>query len=131
MCAADRASLSHPTMTTTTSAYGTHRQRRRVERGIFKRTTRDGRVRYEVMYYDSDQRPRWRTASTLTEARLLRAELTTRVASGERVTVSKLSLEEFAEEWLAQQQSRLRHNTHRLYGAYLRQHIYPRFGKRP
>jgi integrase len=117
-------------MTTTTNTYGTHRQRRRVERGIFKRTTRDGRVRYEVMYYDSDHQPRWRTASTLTEARLLRAELTTRIASGERVAVSKISLEEFAEEWLAQQQPRLRHNTHRLYGNYLRQHIYPRFGKR-
>jgi integrase len=117
-------------MTTTASTYGTHRQRRRVERGIFKRTTRDGRVRYEVMYYDSDHRPRWRTTDTLTEARLQRAELTTRIASGERVTVSKVTLEEFAEEWLTQQQPRLRANTHRLYGAYLRQHIYPRFGKR-
>jgi integrase len=117
-------------MTTTKNTYGTHRQRRRVERGIFKRTTRDGRARYEVMYYDSDHRPRWRTASTLTEARLLRAELTTRIASGERITTTKVTLEEFAEEWLAQQQPRLRDNTHRLYGAYLRQHIYPRLGKR-
>ena len=115
---------------TTTNRYGTHRQRRRVERGIFKRTTRDGRARYEVMYYDSDQRPRWRTTPTLTEARLLRAELVSRVASGERVTVTKVTLEEFAEDWLTQQQPRLRHSTHRLYGAYLRQHIYPRLGKR-
>jgi len=117
-------------MTAPASRYGTHRQRRRVERGIFKRTTRDGRVRYEVMYYDSEQRPRWRTVPTLTDARLLRAELTTRLAAGERVTVSKISLEEFAKEWLVQQQPRLRANTHRLYGNYLRQHVYPRFGKR-
>ncbi len=123
--------LACPTpMTTTASKYGTHRQRRRVERGIFKRTTRDGRVRYDVMYYDSDRKPRWRTTATLTEARLLRAELVSRVASGERVTVSKVTLEEFAEEWLAQQQPRLRESTHRLYSAYLRQHIYPRLGKR-
>jgi len=117
-------------MTATANKYGTHRERRRVERGIFKRTTRDGRVRYEVMYYDSDRRPRWRTATTLTEARLLRAELVSRVASGERVTVTKVTLEDFAEEWLTQQQPRLRESTHRLYGAYLRQHIYPRLGKR-
>ncbi len=119
-----------PAMTTAAAKYGTHRQRRRVERGIFKRTTRDGRVRYEVMYYDSDRRPRWRTTTTLTEARLLRAELVSKVASGERVTITKITLEEFAEDWLAQQQPRLRETTHRLYGAYLRQHIYPRLGKR-
>ncbi|HZO79034.1 MAG TPA: site-specific integrase [Solirubrobacteraceae bacterium] len=117
-------------MTATTSRYGTHRQRSRVERGIYKRITRSGESRYEVMFYDSDRRPRWRTTDTLTEARLLRAELVTRIASGERLTVSKVTLEEFAEEWLTQQQPRLRSSTHRLYGAYLRQHIYPRLGNR-
>jgi hypothetical protein len=77
--------------------------RTRVERGIFKRTTRDGETRYEVSYLDSDGRQRWCTASTLTEARRLRAGLVTRVASGERVAPSKATLEEFAAEWLAQQ----------------------------
>ncbi len=117
-------------MTTTEKGYGAHRQRKRVERGIFKRITRAGESRYEVMFYDSDRRPRWRTAATLTEARLLRAELVTRVASGERLTISKVTFEQFAEEWLAQQQPRLRASTHRLYSAYLQQHIYPRLGKR-
>lgn len=117
-------------MPTNVSKYGTHRQRTRVERGIFKRTTRDGRSRYEVSYHDSDGQPRWRTVDTLTEARLLRAELVSRVASGERVTPSKLTLQQFADDWLAQQQSRLRPTTHRLYGSYLRQHIYSRLGNR-
>ena len=129
-CVAETELACPTAMTATATSYGSHRQRRRVERGIFKRTTRDGRARYEVMYYDSEQRPRWRTVATLTDARLLRAELTTRIASGERVTVTKITLEEFADEWLTQQAPRLRANTHRLYGAYLRQHIYPRFGKR-
>lgn len=106
------------------------RLRTRVERGIFKRTTRAGETRYEVAYTDSDAYQRWRTVPTLTEARLLRAELVTRVASGERVAPSKVTLAEFAAEWLGQQQTRLRPTTHRLYGSYLAQHINPRLGTR-
>jgi integrase len=102
----------------------------RVERGIFKRSTREGETRYDVSYLDSDGRQRWCTASTLTEARRLRAELVTRVGSGERVAPSKVTLEAFATEWLVQQQSRLRPTTHRLYGSYLAQHINPRLGTR-
>ena len=100
----------------------------RVERGIFKRSTRDGETRYDVSYLDSDGRQRWRTAVTLTDARRLRAGLVTRVASGERVAPSKVTLEEFAFEWLGQQQVRLRPTTFELYTKYLRQHINPRLG---
>lgn len=106
------------------------RLRTRVERGIFKRTTRAGETRYEVSYVDSDGHQRWSTVTTLTEARRLRAELVTRVASGERVAPSKVTLEEFAAEWLEQQRTRLRPTTHRLYGSYLAQHVYPRLGSR-
>jgi integrase len=106
------------------------RLRTRVERGIFKRTTRAGETRYEVSYTDSDGYQRWRTVTTLTEARRLRAELVTRVSSGERVAPSKVTLEEFAAEWLEQQRSRLRPTTHVLYGSYLAQHINPRLGSR-
>jgi hypothetical protein len=106
------------------------RLRTRVERGIFKRSTRNGETRYEVSYTDSDGYQRWRTVTTLTEARRLRAELVTRVASGERVAPSKVTLEEFAAEWLEQQRSRLRPTTHRLYGSYVAQHINPRLGTR-
>jgi integrase len=101
----------------------------RVERGIFKRSTRDGETRYDVSYLDSDGRQRWCTASTLTEARRLRAGLVTRVGSGERVAPSKVTLEEFAAEWLGQQQIRLRPATYRMYEAYLRNYINPRLGR--
>jgi integrase len=104
--------------------------RTRVERGIFKRHTRDGETRYEIAYADSDGRQRWRTVRTLTEARQLRAEMVTRVASGEHVAPSKLTLGEFADDWLAQQQSRLRPTTHTLYTSYLRHHVRPRLGAR-
>lgn len=102
----------------------------RAERGIFKRTTRAGETRYEVSYTDSDGYQRWQTVPTLTEARRLRAELVTRVASGERVAPSKVTLEEFAAEWLEQQRSRLRPTTHRLYSSYMTQHVNPRLGSR-
>ena len=69
------------------------RLRSRVERGIFKRSTREGATRYDVSYLDSDGRQRWRTAATLADARRLRAELVTRVASGERVAPSKVTFE--------------------------------------
>lgn len=102
--------------------------RSRVERGIFKRSTRDGHTRYDVSFLDSDGRQRWRTAGTLADARRLRAELVTRVASGERVAPSKVTLEEFATEWLEQQRSRLRPTTYSLYLGYLTQHVNPRLG---
>ena len=104
--------------------------RTRVDRGIFKRRTRDGETRYEVSYLDSDRQQRWRTVATLSDARLLRAELVTRVTSGERVAPSKATLTEFGSEWLEQQQGRLRLTTYRLYQSYMEQHIYPRLGKR-
>lgn len=104
--------------------------RSRVERGIFKRSTRDGATRYDVSYLDSDGRQRWRTAGTLADARRLRAELVTRVNSGERVAPSKVTLEEFAAQWLEQQRSRLRPTTHQLYASYLRHHINPRLGSK-
>src|SRR6266498_3835966 len=81
--------------------------RERVERGIYKRDTRTGATRYEVAYLDSDGRQRWRTVATLREARQLRAELVSKVARGERVAPSKLTLAEFADEWLAKQKPRL------------------------
>lgn len=66
----------------------------------------------------------------MTEARLLRAELVTRVASGERIAPSKVKLADFADEWLTQQKPRLRPTTCALYESYLRWHIKPRLGNR-
>ena len=55
----------------------------RVERGIFKRQTRDGATRYEVAYVDSDNKQRWRTVDKLQAARDLRAELVSRLQKTE------------------------------------------------
>jgi integrase len=104
--------------------------RERVERGIYKRRTRGGETRYEVAYLDSDGRQRWRTVGTLREARQLRADLVSRVGRGERVAPSKATLAEFADGWLARQESRLRPRTHERYASYLRLQVKPRLGAR-
>jgi hypothetical protein len=80
--------------------------RERVERGIYKRSTRDGKTtRYEVAFVDSDGRQRWRTVDRLQEARELRAELVSKVKHGERVAPSKITLIEYADEWLERQEA--------------------------
>src|SRR5436190_1965659 len=103
--------------------------RKRVERGIYKRKTKAGEMRYEVAYLDSGGRQRWRTVSTLKEARDLRADLVSKVNRGELVAPSKLTLGEYADEWLDRQEPRLRPKTHDLYSSYLRLHIKPRLGR--
>jgi integrase len=103
----------------------------RVERGIYKRTTRDGKkTRYEVAFVDSDGRQRWRTVDRLQEARDLRAALVSKVKRGERVTSSRTTFADFADEWLDAQEPRLRPRTFELYGSLLRLHVKPRLGRR-
>lgn len=101
----------------------------RVDRGIYKRTTADGRTRYEIAFTDSDGRQRWRTADRLQEARDLRASLTTKVRSGERVTTSNATFGQFADQWLPKQ-THLRPGTFALYESHLRTHLLPRFARR-
>jgi len=102
----------------------------RVDRGIFKRQTKDGETRYEVSFLDLDGRQRWMTVRRLSDARRLRAELVTRVASGQRVVPSKVTFAEFAADWLAQQETRLRPATLASYGSYIRLQLAPRLGQR-
>jgi integrase len=104
--------------------------RERVERGIYKRKTKDGVTRYELAYLDSDGRQRWRTVSSLREARTLRAELVSKVARGDRVAPVRIPFAEFADAWLVKQQARLRPKTFELYDSYLRLHLKPRLGRR-
>jgi hypothetical protein len=104
--------------------------RARVERGIYKRKTREGTIRYEVAYLDSDGRQRWRTVASLREARHVRADLVSKVARGERVAPSRVTFCEFADAWLTKQEPRLRRKTHDLYESYLRLHLNPRLGRR-
>ena len=103
--------------------------RERVERGVYRRKTRDGETRYEVTYLDSDSRQRWRTVSSLREARQLRAELVSKVARGERVAPSRATLREFAGEWIDAQEARLRPGTHARYKGNLRLHVLPQLGR--
>lgn len=110
-------------------AKANHPLRERVERGIYRRKTRDGETRYEVAFLDSDGRQRWRTVATLREARQLRADLVSKVNRGERVAPSRVTLGEYADEWLVGQEPRLRPRTLDLYRACLRLHVKPRLGR--
>ena len=107
-----------------------HRRRARVERGIYKRTGKDIGLVYEVCYSDSDGRQRWRTVDRLQEARALRGDLVSKVARGERIAPTKVTLAQYADEWLLRQETRLRPKTYDLYSSYLRLHIKPRLGRR-
>jgi len=103
--------------------------RERVERGVYRRKTRDDETKYEVAYLDSDGKQRWRTVSTLREARQLRAELVSKVARGERVAPSRMTLKQFADEWIDGQDARLRPTTSARYRTNLRLHVLPRLGR--
>ncbi len=92
----------------------TTKLREKVERGIYRRKTRGGETRYEVAYLDSDGKQRWRTVASLREARLLRADLVTKVGRGERVAPTNVTVAAFADAWLERQESRLRPTTHSL-----------------
>ncbi len=86
--------------------------REHVERGIYKRRTRAGGLRYEVAFVDLDGRQRWRTVGTLREARQLRADLVSKVGRGERVASSRVTFAEYADAWLLTQEARLRPRTY-------------------
>ncbi len=99
------------------------------ERGIYTRDTKAGK-RYEFIYQDSTGRTRWQTCSTLKEARQGRASKVAALARGERVAPSRVTLGEYAAEWLAQQDGRLRPKTLDRYSTDLRLHVLPNLGRR-
>jgi integrase len=100
----------------------------RVERGIFRRGTADGRVRHEFNYTDSGGRTRWETVATLKEAREGRAAKIAALARGERVVVSRATFGELAEPWFESKSARLRPRTRGLYRDALDLVLLPRFG---
>jgi hypothetical protein len=65
--------------------------------GIFKKNNR-----YVVVFRDTSGRQRKRFARTMAEARDLKALLTADVRRGEYRTLSKVSFEEYAREWIEQ-----------------------------
>lgn len=104
--------------------------RENVERGIYRRVTKDGRDRFEIMFRDRDGRHRRETLPTLRQARLRRGDLIAKAKRGEVTTPARVRLDEFANEWLEREAGRLRPGTHALYASYLRIHVLPRFGRR-
>lgn len=73
--------------------------REKVERGIYRRKTRDGKTtRYEIAYVDRDGRQRWETLGNLNDARRRRAELVSK-PQAERTRPTKKLFAEVAEDW--------------------------------
>jgi integrase len=98
-----------------------------VERGIYRGPS-DGK--YEVCYEGSDGKTKWKTVDGgLREARQLRADLVSRLARGERIAPTKLTLADYAPAWLASQ-TQLRPRTRDWYGSAIRIHIVPKLGRR-
>jgi integrase len=97
--------------------------------GVYRRGSR-----YVVAYRDPSGTQRRRTAKTLAEARALKAELTTDVHRGEYREQSRLTLAEYAAEWLRTYTGRtsrgIRQTTLDEYAADLRGHILPVLGRR-
>jgi len=99
------------------------------ERGIYYRQTAGGR-RYEIGYQGSDGRWRWRVVEGgLKEARTARAEVTSKLARGERVAPSRRAFAEVADAWLTSK-TRLAPRTHQRYEEILRVHLLPRLAAR-
>jgi integrase len=104
-------------------------RRIRVERGIYYRETPTGR-RYEITYSDSTGHQRWKVIDGgLKEARTARADVLSRLARGERVAPSKVTLADFAAPWL-KGQLHLRETTGDRYEELLRVHVLPLLGQR-
>ena len=104
-------------------------RRVRIERGIYCRATPAGR-RYEITYSDSTGRQRWKVIpGGIREARAARADVLSRLARGELVAPSRVTLGEAAGTWLATQ-TQVRPRTFERYEAVLRLHVLPVLGNR-
>jgi integrase len=103
-------------------------RRIRADRGIYYREAQVGR-RYEISYIDSTGRQRWQVVpGGLRDARAARAEVISRLARGERVAPSRLTLADVATAWIAAQ-THLRPSTYERYEAVLRIHVLSRLGR--
>jgi integrase len=103
-------------------------RRTRVERGIYVRPTTP--PVYEVTWSEGG-RQCWRTVKGgLREARAARGDAVARLARGEKVPRTKLTLGEYAAQWIGQQDGRLRPRTVDVYRDRLQHHVLPRLGRR-
>lgn len=98
-------------------------------RGIHYRIDADGRRRYEITFYDSEGKRRWKTiGSNLKEAEAALEDIRAKKRRGERIAPSRATLAEAAEVWLATQ-SQLRPRTRESYEQSFRNHVLPRLGR--
>ena len=106
--------------------------RQRVERGIVKRTTADGRIVFEIEYRDSTGRQRRRAvAGGIKAARVALADVKARMGRGERVSPQpRLTFAQAAERYMESATATLRPRTVEAYGAQLRTHLLPRWAGR-
>lgn len=117
------------------SARPRHKSR---HRGIYYRNGSDdpnakGERRWIVWYADSDGRGHYETqpvGATEKDALARQAELRGKVSKGERVAPSRVTLEDFANDWLASQEGRLKPKTVSIYRYGLKQHVYPALKRR-
>lgn len=102
--------------------------RERVEKGIYRRTTSDGHVRYEYAYLDRAGKQRWGTCAKLADARRERARMNGKRPE-ERVAPARERFADVAEAWLEQKRPKLRPRTADYYRTALDLVLLPRFGR--
>jgi integrase len=95
--------------------------------GVYKSSS----GRYEISFRDSSGKLRSQVVDGgFEDAKNERAAIVARMAQGERVAPTSLTLGGFADEWIRRQEGRVRPTTHTLYATYLRLHVQPRLGRR-
>jgi len=115
-----------------TDRYGpmtTTSRRQRVERGIYKRTTSDGKTHFEIGFRDSQQRQRWQHVDGgIMVARATLAEAHTARSRREPVGDPNLRFEDAVQAWWDNRVMKLRPVTQSAYSAALK-HLRHRFGR--
>lgn len=103
-------------------------RRTRIEPNVYRRA--DGRL--EIGYRDSTSKQRWAGPfDTITQARAERDKVLGAKAKGERVQPNpRLTFEQAASRWLADQVASLRPATQTIYSNAIRNHLVPRWGRR-
>jgi integrase len=104
--------------------------REKVAVGVYRRTTSDGRTRYEINYLDSGKL-KWETVGDdFAEAKRRRAKLNSKRPE-ERKAPSRMTFGEGGEAWLAAKMAKLRPRTQALYRDALDLVLIPYFGRTP
>lgn len=96
--------------------------------GIYKRGSR------YVVAFRVDGKQKWETAATLADARSLRARRITQADAGELTGDSRLTLQDYGEEWLVNYHGRgrgFRESTRRVYKGNLERYVFPALGHVP